>query len=215
MAEGDDTRTKLLTTAIRLFGDCGYDAVTTRMLADDAEANVAAIKYHFGSKDDLYVAAIDHIVGLMAPRLELVLSMAGQARSIAGNDPERQAVLIKQVVEAVLGVFLGAEFRPVVRFVLRELLFPGPHFPRVYDAIPRQLHEAWTDIVAWVLELDAADPVAIVRSQAVIGQVIVYQVGRAILQRRLGVDDYGEAELALIHQQATASILMSLGLPHD
>lgn len=215
MAEGDDTRTKLLTTAIRLFGRHGYDGVSTRVLADGAQVNVAAIKYHFGGKDDLYLAAIDHIVGLISPRLELVLSMAGQARSIAGDDPKRQAVLIKQLAEAVLGLFLGAEFRHVVRFVLRELLVPGPHFPRVYDAVPRRMHEAWSDLVGWVLQLDANDPAVIVRTHAVVGQLIVYQIGRPILQRRLGVGDYTEVELALISQQATQSILLSLGLPHD
>ena len=44
---------------------------------------------------------------------------------------------------------------------------------------------------------------------------MVYQIGRAILQRRLGVEDYGEAEIELIREQATRSVLMSLGLPSD
>ena len=53
------------------------------------------------------------------------------------------------------------------------------------------------------------------RTHALIGQLVVFHIGRAILTRRLGVDDYSEDNVAQIKQQATQSVLMSLGLPHD
>ncbi len=214
MPEREDTRALLLATAVRLFGTHGYDGVTTRMLAEAAGANIAAIKYHFGSKDELYLGVIDHIVQLVTPRLDLVLSMAGQARSIASNDPTRQAVLVTQLVEAVLSILLRTPaLKPMVPFVLRELFVPGPHFNRLYDAVPRRLHEALTDLVAWVLGMAADAPETIVRTHALVGQLVVFQIGRGILQRRLGIDDYGDAEIDLIQRQAGRSILMSLGLP--
>lgn len=210
----DDTRTNLLTTAILLFGRHGYDGVTTRRLAQTASANVAAIKYHFGSKDALYRGAIDHVVQTLQPRLEMLLELVGQARHIARDDPERQALLVSQLVEVALNTFLRTpEMRPIVPFMLRELFVPGPHFDRLYQPLSRRLHEALTELVAWILELDPQAPATIVRAQALIGQLVVYQIGRAILQRRLGIDDYGDAEIQLIREQATRSVLMSLGLP--
>lgn len=214
--DSEDTRTNLLNTAILLFGRHGYDGVTTRRLAAAADANVASIKYHFGNKDALYRGAIDHVVETLQPRLEMLLDLVGQARQIARNDPERQSLLVSQLVEVALNTFLRTpEMRPIVPFMLRELFVPGPHFDRLYQPLSRRLHESLTELVAWILQLDPRAPATIVRAQALIGQLVVYQIGRAILQRRLGVEDYGEAEIELIRVQATRSVLMSLGLPSD
>ncbi len=206
----------LLINAVRLFGQRGYDGVTTRMLADAADANVAAIKYHFGSKDDLYIAAIDYIIALMAPRIEIVMGVAGQAKTLAGDDPRRRALVVTQVVETVLDTFLANPMvREVMPFVLREIFVPGPYFDRIYDAVPRRLHETLTELVAWILDLDSQSPTTVIRTHAVIGQLVVFHIGRAILTRRLGVDDYSEADIQQIKRQAAQSVLMSLGLPHD
>lgn len=214
--DSEDTRTNLLNTAILLFGRHGYDGVTTRRLAEAADANVASIKYYFGNKDALYRGAIDHVVETLQPRLEMLLDLVGQARQIARNDPERQSLLVSQLVEVALNTFLRTpEMRPIVPFMLRELFVPGPHFDRLYQPLSRRLHESLTELVAWILQLDPRAPATIVRAQALIGQLVVYQIGRAILQRRLGVEDYGEAEIELIRAQATRSVLMSLGLPSD
>ena len=48
-----DTRRKLLDTAERLFAEQGYGAVSLRQIIADAEVNLAAIHYHFGSKQEL------------------------------------------------------------------------------------------------------------------------------------------------------------------
>ena len=216
MAERDDTYSTLLMTAVRLFGQHGYDGVTTRMLAEAAGANVAGIKYHFGSKDDLYIAAIDYIIGLLAPRMEIVVGLAGRAKTLAGDDPRRRALVVTQVVETVLDTFLANPMvREVMPFVLREIFVPGPYFDRIYDAAPRRLHETLTELVAWILDLDSHSPTTVMRTHALIGQLVVFHIGRAILTRRLGVDDYSEDNVAQIKQQATQSVLMSLGLPHD
>ena len=51
------TRERLLGVAERLFAERGIDAVSTRDITRDADANSASIHYHFGSKAGL-VAAI-------------------------------------------------------------------------------------------------------------------------------------------------------------
>src|SRR5262249_33318744 len=48
-----DTKTKILDTAERLFADQGYDATSLRQIIAEAGVNVAAIHYHFGSKEEL------------------------------------------------------------------------------------------------------------------------------------------------------------------
>lgn len=212
----DTTRASLLDAAIRLFGQHGYDGVTTRMLAEHAGVNLAAIKYHFGSKDDLYVGAIDSIVALIEPRLIMVTGVAGQAKAIAGDDPERQAHVISQLVDAVLTTFLATPLmQAAIPFVLRELFIPGPHFERLYSALPRRLHEVLTDLVAWILGIDPASDQAKIRAHAMAGQMLIYHLGRPVLLRRLEIASYDAATIEEIHRQAKISILASLGLPHE
>jgi len=55
MAEKDssDTRERILSCAERLFAERGFDSTSLRMITAEAEANLAAVNYHFGSKDEL------------------------------------------------------------------------------------------------------------------------------------------------------------------
>ena len=63
-----DTRRRLLDTAAQLFSQRGFKNVTVRDLCDEANANVAAVNYHFGSKDGLYLAVVELAVDAMTGR---------------------------------------------------------------------------------------------------------------------------------------------------
>ena len=51
-------RQRLILGAARIFAEKGYDAASTREICLAAEANVAAIHYHFGDKAGLYRAVL-------------------------------------------------------------------------------------------------------------------------------------------------------------
>jgi len=53
---GDRTKSRILDAAERQFAKHGYDGVSLRALAAAADAQLALIHYHFGSKLDLYRA---------------------------------------------------------------------------------------------------------------------------------------------------------------
>src|SRR5919109_4373270 len=53
------TRARLLAAAQDMISERGEDGVTLRELTDAAEANVAAVSYHFGSLKSLCDAAIE------------------------------------------------------------------------------------------------------------------------------------------------------------
>jgi AcrR family transcriptional regulator len=48
-----DTRERILDVAERLFMDNGYEATSMRTITSAAEVNLAAVNYHFGSKEAL------------------------------------------------------------------------------------------------------------------------------------------------------------------
>lgn len=57
-----NTKQALLDAAEALFGERGYEAVGIREIVDQANANLAAIKYHFGSKRDLYNETVRRVL---------------------------------------------------------------------------------------------------------------------------------------------------------
>ena len=55
-----ETETRLLEAAGQVFAERGFAAATVRDICERAEANVAAINYHYGDKRGLYQAVFRH-----------------------------------------------------------------------------------------------------------------------------------------------------------
>ncbi|HEY7786909.1 MAG TPA: TetR/AcrR family transcriptional regulator [Casimicrobiaceae bacterium] len=60
---GDDTRSRLLDAVEALIADYGFKPLTHRTIASRAEAHVALLNYHFGSKEQLIEEALARRAG--------------------------------------------------------------------------------------------------------------------------------------------------------
>ncbi len=58
---GQETRKHLVRAAIELFGKHGYEATSTRSIAQRAGCNLGLISFHFGSKQNLYDEVRDEV----------------------------------------------------------------------------------------------------------------------------------------------------------
>src|SRR5688572_25443506 len=68
-----DTRGRLLDAAERLFAAKGFEATSLRDVTAKAKANLAAVHYHFGSKEALVRAVFERRLGeVNRRRLELL-----------------------------------------------------------------------------------------------------------------------------------------------
>ena len=56
-----DTQTQILDAAEQLFAEQGFGATSLRSIIRAADVNLAAIHYHFGSKEKLIVATIERM----------------------------------------------------------------------------------------------------------------------------------------------------------
>ncbi len=72
------TREHILNVAERHFANFGYVGTSLRGIIKDADVNVAAIAYHFGDKEDLFVAVVERfaapVVEEQLKRLDEVLA---------------------------------------------------------------------------------------------------------------------------------------------
>ena len=58
MSASDPTAQRVLEAAGQVFAEKGYRAATVQEICSRAEANIAAVNYHFGSKEKLYTEAV-------------------------------------------------------------------------------------------------------------------------------------------------------------
>src|ERR1035438_1133704 len=88
-----DTKDKILNAAQRLIGDQGYAATSVRHITAEANVNLAAIHYHFGTKEDLLDAVIARKAGVVNEERMVLLE-----RVEAEAGPRQPSV--KKVLEA-------------------------------------------------------------------------------------------------------------------
>jgi AcrR family transcriptional regulator len=97
-----ETRTRILDAAEELFMLHGFEATSMRQLTAQAGVNLAAVNYHFGSKDAL-------IEAVFRRRLDVM-----NAARIAELDRlEKEAAGRPLATEAIIRAFIGASLRMI------------------------------------------------------------------------------------------------------
>ncbi|HEX7603669.1 MAG TPA: TetR family transcriptional regulator [Polyangiaceae bacterium] len=79
----EETKARILDASDQLFGELGFDATSTRDIAERSGVNKALIHYHFGTKDVLLDVLLDGYYERLTA--ELVAAMARR------TEPEEQA----------------------------------------------------------------------------------------------------------------------------
>ena len=121
LAKDQETVTRLLDTAERLFGTHGYDGVGMRMLAGEAKVNLNAATYHFGNKEGLY---IETFMRRFRP------TEAARLRSLreAGAAVDGKPLPVETIVECMVRPPFdsGLKHPAFHRLLARNLLMPPP-----------------------------------------------------------------------------------------
>src|SRR6195256_6292022 len=125
----DQTRSAILAAAERLYADRGFGDVTLRDIVAAANVNLAAVNYHFGSKDEL-------IAELSAPRSLPTnrerLNELKAAEAAGGGRADIDAIL-RALVGPTLRGCLGPERErsTAARFMIRASIESVPPIRRI------------------------------------------------------------------------------------
>jgi TetR/AcrR family transcriptional regulator, regulator of cefoperazone and chloramphenicol sensitivity len=200
---GDATRQKLLTAAIDVFGQYGFDGTTTRALASAAGVNLQAIPYYFGGKEGLYLAAADYLATMIAAhvggRRQEVQARLAEIQS-QGRTPTREEAreLLTSLLQTMAEVMVSERSRTWARFLIREQMAPTEAFSRVYDAVMQPMLEAIRQLVGILIGDSPASERVRLRALALIGSVMVFRVANAAALRQLEWSEMGPKELEAI-----------------
>ncbi len=139
-----DTKIRILDTAERLFAQKGFDAVSLRTIIASAKVNLAAVHYHFGSKQALIHAVISR---RLRPINEERLTQLAEVRIKAGRRP----VKLEHVLECL--------FRPLFRVQANPKA--GPTFARLVGRVIGERNEGlqkfmMSELAEVIIEFGAA-----------------------------------------------------------
>jgi AcrR family transcriptional regulator len=125
----DHTRTAILSAAERLYAARGFADVTMRDIVAAAGVNLAAVNYHFGSKDEL-IAELFVSRGLVTNRERLNELKAAEN---AGNGRAELAAIFDALVGPTLRGCLGPEKQrsDAARFMIRASIESVPPIRKI------------------------------------------------------------------------------------
>jgi AcrR family transcriptional regulator len=134
MNEKLDTKSRILDSAEKLFGLNGFEATSLRDITAEAQVNLAAVNYHFQSKESLIDAVI-------ARRIEPVNRRRFEMLEAAGPHPS-----LEQILTAFVGPLLDQDLSSVVPLMGRMMSDPTQFVERVFKKyltpVSRRFQEA-------------------------------------------------------------------------
>ena len=202
MVANDLTKARLLDAAGEEFANKGFELARVRAICERAGANLAAINYHFGDKEALYVEVLReaHRCGL-EPDDEQV------------DDGLTPALRLRFFIHHFLGRVLSMN-RPEDwqhRLMLREMIAPTA-FSEIL--VREGIRPRFERIKALMAEIcpEADDRRLNVLVFSVIGQCLHYKMARRITERLIGPEGYGALDPDYLTDHITSFCLAALGL---
>lgn len=98
-ARAQRTRERILDAALAVFGDHGFDGASTRAIAERAGVHQPQINQHFGGKEELWRAAVDHLFAHLDAALAATDGPEALVRAFvafAADHPELNRIMVQE-----------------------------------------------------------------------------------------------------------------------
>ena len=202
MSASDDTRQRLLQAAGQLFAEKGYEGASVRDICKKAQANLAAVNYHFHDKERLYIEAVKSACQRQVDQ-----------NPLRGWPSETPAALkLRDFIHTFVRRMLDGHNAPWERqLFLRELAQPTAACAELVRDHIRPQAETLADILAELLPA-AAEVQRRLTAFSIIGQCVFYRVATPILKALVGEQEYASYDAALLAEHITRFTLAGLGL---
>jgi TetR/AcrR family transcriptional regulator, regulator of cefoperazone and chloramphenicol sensitivity len=203
-SEQIETRQRLLDTAGEIFAEQGFRNATVREICQRAGANVAAVNYHFGGKEGLYLEVLRFAHGCAFAKYPPGMGLA------AGASPrQRLHAFVRSFLLRVLDKGQPGWFG---RVMIREIADPtGALDTIVRDGIRPHfatLKAVVTDLLGPKLSEDQ-DRVRYA-AWSVVGQCLFYFVGQPVILRLHPAQAYEPEDIDAIARHITDFSLAAL-----
>ncbi|AXH60193.1 CerR family C-terminal domain-containing protein [Pseudomonas amygdali] len=213
---GDETRTRIIEAAIDVFATNGFRAATTRQIATKAGVNTPALQYYFENKEGLYRACVEQITEQASDYFKPVLERI-QASVLASPNAENAIALFCELQEAIVDRLLtcGGLDDPKRLFMSMSQTGQGLEcgFQLMRERVADKIDACAQNLVMIACDLPSESPVVKVKAMTLLGQALIFHVGRHYTQAALNWASITNEEITLLkdvlRQHAVTSLVQS------
>ena len=208
-ARGEETRRRILGTALEMFADQGYEATSTRLLAERAGVNLPAIPYYFGSKEGLYRAVVAYCLEQSEAFLAPVTAKARALLDCRDPSPDALVDALCDIFERFVALVSCGEQVDARRLLwARAEVERTPVLQMLQEGGKRQVFEPCTALVGRLFGRAANDPATVLRTLALFGQATIFcHTGVQQVLGEAPIDEHRVAEVAALVREQTQAIL--------
>lgn len=206
LKDAEGTRQALIRAGLDLFGRNGFDATSTREIAQAAKVNSAGIAYHFGGKDGLRKACAEAIIA----RMQAVLMGGEPTAPIAADRDVATEHLLALIDRMIAFLTTAPESEMIARFVVREMFTPSPAFDTIYGGLFEPVHRRVCEVWAAATGMEPEAPATRLAVFAAIGQLVYFRIARPAVTRRMGWDRIGPEQARAIAETIRRSVRASI-----
>jgi AcrR family transcriptional regulator len=202
------TKQALLEAAGELFSESGLDGASIRSIAEKVGANIAAINYHFGSKENLYTEVLRFV--LTHSRCDHAAVLLEDESWSKTADGKAQAIR-ELVFERFRSYFSPSHPHWHARLVMRSMLDPTPSLATVVEQVMLPEHVRLKKVLQRCRP-DFSEVEAQMWAFSLIGQIAFYVFGEAAILQALGKDAYDGDFIERAANHVSGVMISALGL---
>ena len=173
---GEDTYRRILETAIQVFADEGYEGASTRLLAEQANVNLPAIQYYFGSKEGLYRAAIAHIAQFVENRMAATADRVHGALAADDLSANQLRGLVCEMLDGFLDLVSCRDIPASAgRLIARAEMEDATALDMLQQTVMRLVFAPCMAVLARLLHRPVDDEQIRIRALAILGQALMFK----------------------------------------
>ena len=197
---GEETRARIISAAMHLFGEKGYEAASTRDIAAAAGVNAPALQYYFDNKEGVFRACIEYIAERAWDNLSETVVEAERLIEEGADDEKLIEAYCDIQTRAAEFKFKAADHDDWRLFMARQQagLDPDIGFEAVFRRISTRTFAVAAAIIGRLIGRPAKDEEVRIRAVALSGQFQVFHVCRRMALRLLDWDQIDAQRQALV-----------------
>jgi len=196
------TEKRLLEAAGEVFAEYGYRAATIRQICEKAGANIAAVNYHFGDKDGLYMAVLRFVHKTYVEKYPPDRGLDSRA-----TVEQRLRAYIRSLLYRIF-----AEGRPGwhMKLMAREMMEPTGALDTLVKEAARPLHQELASIIREFFGSGASEEAVRLSTLSVLSQGVYYHSARPIINRLYPQQIYDGREIERLIEHITQFSIFAL-----
>jgi len=202
----DETRQRLISAAGQIFSEKGFDATTVREICAAAEANIAAVNYHFGDKQRLYAEVV-----------RIASCQQSEFPDFGWTEQTPPETRLRDFIRHLMAQMIDSE-RPdwQISLMMREMAHPTEATTEAVNGYIRPMFEGLLQILTPFLPAAAPRQQRHLLAFSIVAQCLLYRYHRPVGRVLIGEDEYQKFfDLDLLSEHVTRFSLLGLSAFRD